>query len=109
MKQFLIVAAALGGLASCTPSNDPTFSAFNTEAGLAYNDGGFGNSTMNNTLVMTGQATQPSACIWTALARYVGTLPIDAKTRRPQPRHDSTFSRSISRLKVRRPNSWPQR
>lgn len=56
MKQFLIVAAALGGLASCTPSNDPTFSAFNTEAGLAYNDGGFGNSTMNNTLVMTGQA-----------------------------------------------------
>lgn len=56
MKRQLIGAAALALLAACANPSDPTWSAFNTEAGLAVNDGGFGNSTMNNTLVMTGQA-----------------------------------------------------
>lgn len=56
MLRFSITTAALALLAACANPSDPTWSSFGTEAGLAYNDGGFGNSTMNNTLAMTGQA-----------------------------------------------------
>ncbi len=49
-------AAALALVAACVQPNDPTWSAFNTEAGMGITDGGFGNATMNNTLVMSGQA-----------------------------------------------------
>lgn len=56
MKRQIFGAAALTLLAACVQPNDPTWSAFNTEAGRGVTDGGFGNSTMNNTLVMTGQA-----------------------------------------------------
>ena len=53
MKRLMFGSAALAALAACSHPTDPTWSSFGTEAGLAYNDGGFGNSTMNNTLVMT--------------------------------------------------------
>jgi len=55
MKQLAITAAALAGLTACAP--DPTHSSFFREAGLATNDGGFGNATMNNVLTQTGDST----------------------------------------------------
>lgn len=57
MKYLLIAATALGGLSACTPSGDPTASTFFSEAGTGMNDGGFGNSTMNNALVQSGDST----------------------------------------------------
>jgi outer membrane protein OmpA-like peptidoglycan-associated protein len=42
-------AAAMTALAGCDPSG------FNSEAGSSLDEGGFGNPTMNNTMVMTGQ------------------------------------------------------
>ncbi|TNC47815.1 OmpA family protein [Rubellimicrobium rubrum] len=55
MRRLLIgtIPAALGLLAGCAP--DPTRSTFNGEAGMAMNDGGFGNATMNNVLIHSGQ------------------------------------------------------
>ncbi|HVG47451.1 MAG TPA: OmpA family protein [Rubellimicrobium sp.] len=54
MRRLLItIPAALGLLAGCAP--DPTQSTFFGEAGTASNDGGFGNATMNNMLIQSGQ------------------------------------------------------
>jgi peptidoglycan-associated lipoprotein len=55
MKNLVILIAGAGALAACAPG-DPTSVAFNSEAGTAYNDGGFGNATMNNVLLQSGQA-----------------------------------------------------
>jgi len=56
MMRLTFTTAALAILAACAQPTDPPWSSIGTEVGLAYNDGGFGNATMNNTLVMTGQA-----------------------------------------------------
>ncbi len=56
-RAMTVTAAALSVLAACGSSTDPTYSSFNSEAGLATNDGGFGNATMNNTLAQTGDST----------------------------------------------------
>ena len=54
MRRLLIgTIPALMVLSACAP--DPTQSAFNAEAGQAVNDGGFGNATMNNILLQSGQ------------------------------------------------------
>jgi outer membrane protein OmpA-like peptidoglycan-associated protein len=54
MRRLLIgTIPALMVLSACAP--DPTQSSFNAEAGRALNDGGFGNATMNNRLVQSGQ------------------------------------------------------
>lgn len=54
MRRLLItIPAALGLLAGCAP--DPTQPDFFGEAGQAANDGGFGNATMNNILIQSGQ------------------------------------------------------
>jgi peptidoglycan-associated lipoprotein len=54
MRRLLItIPAALGLLAGCAP--DPTQSTFFGEAGSALNDGGFGNATMNNVMIQSGQ------------------------------------------------------
>jgi len=54
MRRLLItIPAALGVLAGCAP--DPTQPNFFGEAGQAANDGGFGNATMNNILIQSGQ------------------------------------------------------
>lgn len=54
MRRLLItIPAALGLLAGCAP--DPTQPSFFGEAGQAPNDGGFGNATMNNILIQSGQ------------------------------------------------------
>ncbi len=44
-----LIAAAMIGLAACDPTE------FNREAGASVDEGGFGNSTMNNSLVMSGE------------------------------------------------------
>lgn len=54
MKYFMTTAIAAAALAGCTPA-DPTFSAFYSEAGSTLEAGDFGNSSMNNFLVQTGQ------------------------------------------------------
>ncbi len=54
MKYLMTTAIAAAALAGCTPS-DPTFSGFFDEAGASIDSGDFGNSTMNNALVQTGQ------------------------------------------------------
>ena len=50
----MTTAIAAAALAGCTPA-DPTFSGFYSEAGASIDSGDFGNSTMNNMLVQTGQ------------------------------------------------------
>ncbi|MES2434111.1 MAG: OmpA family protein [Pseudomonadota bacterium] len=49
MRSLPLIAAAFLSLAACDPTN------FNGEAGAEVDEGGFGNSTMNNTLVMSGE------------------------------------------------------
>lgn len=53
MRTLLIGAFALASLAACAP--DPTRPSFNGEAGQAASDGGFGNATLNNALVQSGE------------------------------------------------------
>ena len=55
MKRFVTVAASMAALSACAP--DPTHSSFFGEAGAAYNDGGFGNATMNNVLLQSGNSS----------------------------------------------------
>jgi peptidoglycan-associated lipoprotein len=71
MKRQIVGIAALGLLSACVQPNDPTWSAFNTEAGKGITDGGFGNATMNNTLVMTGQAAYRDSLA----ARFAAEVP----------------------------------
>lgn len=54
MKYFMTTAIAAATLAACTPA-DPTFSSFYSEAGSQIDSGGFGDATMNNRLVQSGQ------------------------------------------------------
>ena len=54
MRRLLIgTIPALMALAACAP--DPTQPSFNGEAGRPFSDGGFGNATMNNILLQSGQ------------------------------------------------------
>lgn len=55
MKYLLTAAATATLLAGCDQANN-TFATFNQEAGATINTGDFGNSTMNNMLVQTGQS-----------------------------------------------------
>lgn len=55
MKYLVVTAMALAALSGCA-RNDPTQSSFFREAGSALDDGGFGNSTMNNVLAQTGDS-----------------------------------------------------
>lgn len=49
------VLSAAVGLAACTTSSDPVYTQFYQEAGALVDTGDFGNSTLNNRLVMTGE------------------------------------------------------
>ncbi len=49
-----MVTAALA-LAACGSSNDQVYTQFHSEAGALVDTGGFGNATLNNKLVMTGE------------------------------------------------------
>jgi len=54
----LIISIALTGsltLGACSQSSDPVFTQFYREAGGVVDSGQFGNSTANNTLIMTGE------------------------------------------------------
>lgn len=54
MKYIMTTAIAAATLAACTPV-DPTFSSFYSEAGSQIDSGAFGEATMNNRLVQSGQ------------------------------------------------------
>lgn len=43
------------GLTACTTSSDPVYTQFYSEAGALVDAGDFGNATLNNRLVMTGE------------------------------------------------------
>lgn len=43
------------GLAACSPSNDPVYTQFYREAGSITDTGNFGNATLNNRQIMTGE------------------------------------------------------
>lgn len=47
--------AALAALLGCAPSSDPVYTQFYSEAGALADTGYFGNATLNNRLVMTGE------------------------------------------------------
>lgn len=49
-----LLAASLS-LTACTTSSDPVYTQFYSEAGSLIDAGDFGNSTMNNRMVMTGE------------------------------------------------------
>ena len=57
MKRHLLIGLSLAALtAGCAPvSHDPVYTAFHREAGAVIDNGEFGNATMNNTQVMTGE------------------------------------------------------
>lgn len=55
MKYLAITAASLAALTACS-AGDPTYSAFFNEAGAARS-GGFGDATMNNVLLQSGDST----------------------------------------------------
>lgn len=54
MKYLITTAVAVSLLSGCTEV-DKSFTAFNQEAGAQLESGNFGNATMNNTLVQSGQ------------------------------------------------------
>jgi outer membrane protein OmpA-like peptidoglycan-associated protein len=47
--------AALATVMGCAPSSDPVYTQFYSEAGSLTDTGTFGNATLNNRLVMTGE------------------------------------------------------
>ena len=47
--------AALATVMGCAPSSDPVYTQFYREAGALTDTGNFGNATLNNRLVMTGE------------------------------------------------------
>ena len=49
-----ILSAAIG-LTACTTSSDPVYTQFYSESGALLDTGDFGESTLNNRLVMTGE------------------------------------------------------
>lgn len=61
MRGHMIRTYAIGGvvaltaLGACTSSTDPVQTAFYREAGALVDTGEFGNSTMNNTMIMSGE------------------------------------------------------
>ena len=44
-----------GRPSGCAPSSDPVYTQFYREAGSLVDTGNFGNATLNNRLVMTGE------------------------------------------------------
>lgn len=54
MLRLTVTLASAALVAGCA-SNDPVYSSFNQEAGALVDNGNFGNATMNNQLVMTGE------------------------------------------------------
>jgi outer membrane protein OmpA-like peptidoglycan-associated protein len=53
--KIVSLATSLALIAGCAPSNDPVYTQFYREAGSITDTGTFGNATLNNRLVMTGE------------------------------------------------------
>ncbi|WP_025056216.1 OmpA family protein [Sulfitobacter noctilucicola] len=49
------ITAALATVLGCAPSSDPVYTQFYREAGALTDTGDFGNATLNNRLIMTGE------------------------------------------------------
>ena len=54
-RSNLSVLASLAVLAGCAPNSDPVYTQFHREAGSLTDIGTFGDATLNNRLVMTGE------------------------------------------------------
>lgn len=57
-KRHIIIGSLLSaavGISACTSNSDPVYTQFYSEAGSLVDAGDFGNSTLNNRLVMTGE------------------------------------------------------
>ena len=52
---ILGLTATLATVMGCAPSSDPVYTQFYSEAGALTDTGSFGNATLNNRLVMTGE------------------------------------------------------
>lgn len=52
---ILGLTATLAAVMGCAPSSDPVYTQFYREAGALADTGSFGNATLNNRLVMTGE------------------------------------------------------
>lgn len=55
ISKFAGLAAAVALVAGCVPSPDPVYTQFYREAGALVDTGNFGNATLNNRLVQTGE------------------------------------------------------
>jgi len=53
--KFMASALALALVTACAPSSDPVFTQFHREAGALVDTGSFGNATLNNRMVQTGE------------------------------------------------------
>lgn len=53
--KFMGLAAIMATAMGCAPSPDPVYTQFYREAGALVDTGSFGNATLNNRLVMTGE------------------------------------------------------
>ena len=82
LRSLPLIAAAMLSLAACDPTD------FNREAGASVDEGGFGNSTMNNTLVMSGErdytialATRFAAAVPTTITFAFNSAELSAEAR----------------------------
>lgn len=55
MNKIVFLAAGALALNACTQSGDATYTQFHREAGSVIDNGSFGNATMNNTRIMSGE------------------------------------------------------
>ncbi|MEX3316890.1 OmpA family protein [Sulfitobacter sp. PS-8MA] len=53
--KLIASAAALVGITACAPTNDPVYTQFHREAGSIVDTGQFGNATLHNRQVLTGE------------------------------------------------------
>lgn len=54
--RYAVILGSMTALAGCANvGNDPVYTAFHNEAGSLIDTGSFGNATMNNTLIMSGE------------------------------------------------------
>ena len=55
MKKLIVIAGCAAALTACGNSQDVVYSQFHREAGATLDNGSFGNATMNNTMIMSGE------------------------------------------------------
>lgn len=86
LKSLLVVSAAFG-LGACTAENSAGLTGWNQPAGAFLDEGGFGNSTMRNTLAMTQCVGKPKGYI---VPDHIVVLNPDHSVDPKSPRHTAT-------------------